>query len=95
MDNPLILVNSLRLGNLPPFQLSILSRYLLRCDVSQCRTISVKSKHHFRAHFQSISRQIVTVDGGGLGSVILKGGGAELYQHVRRPIWPLDEINYP
>jgi microcystin degradation protein MlrC len=62
--------------------------------VSQCRTIILKSKHHFRAHFETISRRIVTVDGGGLGSVILKGGG-DLYQFVRRPIWPLDEITYP
>jgi microcystin degradation protein MlrC len=74
----------------------VLSPVSSRCDVSQCRTICVKSKHHFRAHFQSISRQIATVDGGGLGSVILKGGGEELYQHVRRPIWPLDKsITYP
>lgn len=68
---------------------------IFRCNISLCRTIVLKSKHHFRAHFQSISRQIVTVDGGGLGSVVLKGGGT-LYKNVRRPIWPLDEINsYP
>ncbi len=54
----------------------------------------LKSKHHFRAHFQTISREIVTVDGGGLGSVVLKGGGT-LYKNVRRPIWPLDHLEYP
>ena len=51
-------------------------------------TIALKSNHHFRAHFGPISREIVTVDGGGLGSVIL--GNPQLYKHVRRPIWPLD-----
>ena len=66
---------------------------LYRCEMSQYGTIALKSKHHFRAHFQSISREIVTVDGGGLGSVVLKGGGT-LYKRVRRPIWPLDEITY-
>jgi microcystin degradation protein MlrC len=74
--------------------LSLSHTHTHRCDVTQCRTIILKSKHHFRAHFESISRQIVTVDGGGLGSVILKGG-RDLYRHVRRPIWPLDDINYP
>ena len=51
-------------------------------------TIALKSNHHFRAHFGPISREIITVDGGGLGSVIL--GNPQLYKNVRRPIWPLD-----
>lgn len=45
-------------------------------------TISLKSNHHFRAHFGPISREIITVDGGGLGSVIL--GNPKLYQNIRR-----------
>jgi len=51
-------------------------------------TIALKSNHHFRADFGPISREIITVDGGGLGSVIL---GAN-YKNIRRPIWPLDEF---
>lgn len=69
-------------------------------DVSQlislgvdCRyksVIAVKSNHHFRAALTSVAREIITVDGGGLGSKILKGG---VYCNVRRPIWPIDDIN--
>jgi microcystin degradation protein MlrC len=53
-------------------------------------TIAVKSNHHFRAAFTPIAREIITVNGGGLGDKILNGGK---YQNVRRPIWPLDEIS--
>jgi microcystin degradation protein MlrC len=53
------------------------------------QTVVVKSKHHFRASLAKMASNIVCVDGGGLGTVILKGGN---YQHVRRPIWPLDDI---
>ncbi len=52
-------------------------------------TIAVKSNHHFRAAFQPIARKVLTVDGGGLGSVVLRQGN---YRRVRRPIWPLDDI---
>lgn len=53
------------------------------------KVICVKSNHHFRASLTEIAGEIITLDGGGLGSMILKGG---LYKHVRRPIWPLDDI---
>ena len=52
-------------------------------------TIAVKSAHHFRAAFQPIAREVITVNGGGLGDVILRNGG---FRRVRRPIWPLDDI---
>jgi microcystin degradation protein MlrC len=52
-------------------------------------TIAVKSNHHFRAAFQPIAREVLTVDGGGLGSVTAKPDG---YQNIRRPVWPLDQI---
>ena len=61
----------------------------LGVDPQYKQTIVVKSKHHFRASLAAMSREIICVDGGGLGSVILKGGN---YMHVRRPIWPLDEV---
>jgi microcystin degradation protein MlrC len=51
--------------------------------------VVVKSAHHFRAAFQPLAGEVITVDGGGLGSVILKQGG---FKRVRRPIWPLDAL---
>lgn len=62
----------------------------LGVDPTHKSTIALKSNHHFRAAFGPISREIVTVDGGGLGSVILKMG---TYYNVRRPIWPLDKFD--
>lgn len=61
----------------------------LGCDPVHKKVIAVKSKQHFRACLADIAGEIVTVDGGGLGSVILSKGE---YEHVRRPIWPLDNI---
>jgi microcystin degradation protein MlrC len=61
----------------------------LGCDPTRKWTVAVKSNHHFRAAFEPIGREVITVDGGGLGSVILRQ--AE-YKRVRRPIWPLDNI---
>lgn len=62
----------------------------LGVDPATRDTIAVKSKHHFRAAFTPIAREIITVDGGGLGSAIL--ANPEGYKNVRRPIWPLDDI---
>jgi microcystin degradation protein MlrC len=59
----------------------------LGVDPTRKDTIAVKSNHHFRAAFEPIARQVITVDGGGLGSVT---GKAEGYKNVRRPVWPLD-----
>ena len=61
----------------------------LGCDPLHKDTIAVKSNHHFRACLGPIAREIVTVNGGGLGSFILSGGR---YERVRRPIWPLDPL---
>jgi microcystin degradation protein MlrC len=59
-------------------------------DPTRKSTIAVKSNHHFRAAFAPIAREIITVDGGGLGAAILRGGS---YTKVRRPIWPLDDVS--
>jgi microcystin degradation protein MlrC len=59
-------------------------------DPTQKSTIAVKSNHHFRAAFAPVARKIITVDGGGLGAAILRGGN---YTKVRRPIWPLDHVS--
>eukprot|EP01040_Poterioochromonas_malhamensis_P010911 gene10911-11891_t len=61
----------------------------LGCDPVYKKVIAVKSKQHFRAALTPIAGEIITVDGGGLGSVILTRGE---YKNVRRPIWPLDEM---
>jgi microcystin degradation protein MlrC len=59
------------------------------CDFTKKTTVCLKSNHHFRASFQPLARKVVTVDGGGLGHLILVGGR---YENVRRPIWPLDDV---
>ena len=61
----------------------------LGCDPTRKNTVAVKSNHHFRAAFEPLAREVVTVDGGGLGSMILR---TMPYRNVRRPIWPLDEV---
>lgn len=61
----------------------------LGIDVPRKSTIVVKSAQHFRAAFTPVARRIIAVDGGGLGSVILRGGR---FTRLRRPIWPLDEV---
>ena len=58
-------------------------------DPARKWTIALKSNHHFRAAFEPIAHEVVTVDGGGLGAAIWRGGD---YRRVRRPIWPLDPI---
>jgi microcystin degradation protein MlrC len=52
-------------------------------------TVAVKSNHHFRAAFEPIAREVLTVDGGGLGSAKAQKAG---YRRLRRPIWPLDAL---
>ncbi|MES0101724.1 M81 family metallopeptidase [Mesorhizobium sp. M0019] len=58
----------------------------LGIDPLHCATIAVKSYHHFRAAFEPIAREMIRVDGGGMETA------APDYRHVRRPIWPLDDI---
>ncbi len=61
----------------------------LGCDPARKATVAVKSNHHFRAAFGPLAREVITVDGNGLGSMILK---TMPYRHTRRPIWPLDPL---
>lgn len=51
--------------------------------------IGFKGVNHFRADFEPIARGLLFVEGGGLVSTDLR---VFSYQHVRRPAWPLDEI---
>ncbi|MER8583144.1 M81 family metallopeptidase [Mesorhizobium sp. M1423] len=62
----------------------------LGIDPLHCATVALKSYHHFRAAFEPIAREVLLVDGGG---VMGRNSLSELvYRHVRRPIWPLDQI---
>ncbi|CAM3827933.1 M81 family metallopeptidase [Bordetella tumulicola] len=61
----------------------------LGIDPSRKSTVAVKSMQHFRAAFEPIARQVLEVDAGALCTKDFKG---RPYQHVRRPIWPLDDI---
>ena len=47
----------------------------------------IKSRGHFRADFEPIARTIIEVDAPGAANPNL---GRFRFQHVRRPIWPLD-----
>ena len=55
------------------------------------RVIALKGKGHFRASFEPIAERVVLVEGPGIT-------GADLsrltFQHVRRPIWPLDDMEW-
>ena len=61
----------------------------LGCDPTRKNTVAVKSLHHFRAAYEPLAREVITVDGEALGSVILK---TMPFKNTRRPIWPLDKI---
>lgn len=64
----------------------------LGVDLAHKRVVAVKSKHHFRACLTPLAKEVVTVDGEGMGSALLVGGTIKegMYKRVRRPIWPLD-----
>lgn len=61
----------------------------LGVDPMRKNTLFVKSMQHFRAAFQPIARQVIEVDSGALSTRNFK---ERPYQHVRRPIFPLDDI---
>jgi microcystin degradation protein MlrC len=61
----------------------------LGIDPTRYRTVAVKSMQHFRAAFEPIGREVILVDTGALCSEIYT---PELFDKVRRPVWPLDEI---
>ena len=60
-------------------------------DPTERAMLGVKSAHHFRADYAPIASGIAVVDeGGGITSHNFK---SLTYEHVRRPIWPLDDIS--
>jgi microcystin degradation protein MlrC len=58
-------------------------------DPTRYTTVAVKSMQHFRAAFEPIAREVILVDTGALCSEIYT---PELFDKVRRPVWPLDEL---
>jgi microcystin degradation protein MlrC len=61
----------------------------LGVDPARYTTVCVKSMQHFRAAFEPIAREVILVDTGALCSEIYT---PELFDRVRRPVWPLDDI---
>ncbi|HVH77829.1 MAG TPA: MlrC C-terminal domain-containing protein, partial [Stellaceae bacterium] len=62
----------------------------LGIDPARYRTVAVKSMQHFRAAFEPIAREVVLVD---TGALCKPSYTPELFDRVRRPIWPLDAIS--
>ena len=59
-------------------------------EPSERSILAVKSAQHFRADYAPIASEIAVVDeGGGITSHNFKSLD---YKHIRRPIWPLDDI---
>jgi microcystin degradation protein MlrC len=58
-------------------------------DPAHCRYLLLKSRIHYRAGFAPLAKATITLDGVGVttsDNSILK------FEHVRRPIYPLDEM---
>lgn len=78
----------------------IASNPLQMHDLNQFRSVGiepmeksvlvVKSMQHFRAAFEPIASEVLVVDAGGLCSPDVK---RRKYERLRRPVFPLDEIN--
>lgn len=49
----------------------------LGCDYRHKDVIVVKSKHHFRASLEQEAEEVITVNGGGLGSFLINSSNAE------------------
>jgi microcystin degradation protein MlrC len=61
----------------------------LGLDPTHYSTVAVKSMQHFRAAFAPIAREVILVDTGALCSETYT---PELFDKVRRPVWPLDPM---
>ena len=61
----------------------------LGIDPTRYSTVCVKSMQHFRAAFEPIAREVILVDTGALCSEVYT---PELFDKVRRPVWPLDPL---
>ena len=61
----------------------------LGIDPTRYTTVAVKSMQHFRAAFEPIAREVILVDTGALCPGLTT---PELFDKVRRPVWPLDPL---
>jgi microcystin degradation protein MlrC len=61
-------------------------------DPQYKRYVLLKSRIHYRAGFAPIARHTITLDGVG---VTTSDNSLLKYENVRRPIYPLDQINEP
>lgn len=62
---------------------------LFGLEVESLSVLGLKGMNHFRVDLEPLSRGMVFLDSGGLCSPDF---GRLPYRHVRRPIWPLDEV---
>lgn len=56
------------------------------------RYLLLKSRIHYRAGFGELPKATLTLDGDGVAT---SDNSILTYEHVRRPIWPLDLVNEP
>ena len=63
----------------------------LGIDPSAHKVIVVKSSQHFRENFSDMAKNIIYADGIGTVTADFKKRN---YQHITRPIWPLDELPF-
>lgn len=61
--------------------------HALGLDPASMTTLALKSRNHHRAAFGPLARQVLLVDAGGIATMQL---ARITYQHLSRPIWPLD-----
>jgi microcystin degradation protein MlrC len=61
----------------------------LGIDPTRYSTVAVKSMQHFRAAFEPIAREVILVDTGALCQPSYR---PELFDKVRRPVWPIDPL---
>lgn len=58
-------------------------------DVTKYKIVSLKSSQHFRASFEPIAAQIITVDSPGLTTLQFTSFD---YKRLNRPVYPLDSV---
>ena len=61
------------------------------CDPWSKRLVIVKSAQHFYAGFAEQAAQILYCDAGGS---LTMDATTRPYKHIRRPMWPLDDISF-
>ncbi|MEO0399896.1 MAG: M81 family metallopeptidase [Pseudomonadota bacterium] len=60
-------------------------------DPNDASVIFLKGQNHLRADYDQFSSKLLYVDGGGIGS---RDYAIFPYKNIRRPIWPLDDVDF-